>query len=114
MLPDSAPSPLSNAPTPTFTPLPSGMNTPLLRNGSAGDYLSTPLMKAGHWKGRTYLAGSKALDSVARMIASTEGFFHPSNSGSWTTDVCIPSITLKKKYSCHINYYFVRHFDLSS
>lgn len=71
-----------------FTPLPSGMNTPMLvREGGAGDYLSTPLMKAGHFKSQTYLAGSKALDSLAKMIASTESFFHPSNSGSWTSDV---------------------------
>lgn len=90
MASDSLPNPSSNAPTPVFTPLPSGLNTPMLRaNGSAGDYLSTPLMKAGHWKARTYLGGSKALDSLARMIASTESFFHPSNSGSWTNDVCV-------------------------
>jgi proteasome activator subunit 4 len=65
------------------------MNTPQLRNGSAGDYLSAPLMKAGHFKSHTYLAGSKALDSLAKMIASTESFFHPSNSGTWTADVCV-------------------------
>ncbi|KZT61305.1 hypothetical protein CALCODRAFT_514830 [Calocera cornea HHB12733] len=33
---------------------------------------------------KTYLAGCKALDSFARLIVSTESFFHPSNSGSWT------------------------------
>jgi proteasome activator subunit 4 len=87
MMPDSIPSPSSNAPTPQFTPLPSGMNTPQLRSGSAGDYLSSPLMKAGHFKSQTYLAGSKALDSLAKMIASTESFFHPSNSGTWTADL---------------------------
>ncbi|EIN13635.1 hypothetical protein PUNSTDRAFT_94829 [Punctularia strigosozonata HHB-11173 SS5] len=31
-----------------------------------------------------YLAGSKALDSLDRLITSTESFFHPSNSGPWT------------------------------
>ena len=36
---------------------------------------------------KTYLAGCKALDSLARMIISTESFFHPSNSGSWTSDL---------------------------
>ncbi|KZP32253.1 hypothetical protein FIBSPDRAFT_907345 [Athelia psychrophila] len=88
MVPDSTPNPSSNAPTPMFTPLPSGMSTPTLaREGGAGDYLSTALMKAGHFKSQTYLAGSKALDSLAKMIASTEAFFHPSNSGSWTSDL---------------------------
>ncbi|KAF5377581.1 hypothetical protein D9615_005140 [Tricholomella constricta] len=32
-----------------------------------------------------YLAGSKALDSLDRVITSTESFFHPSNFGSWTS-----------------------------
>ncbi|KAJ4476678.1 hypothetical protein J3R30DRAFT_3759946 [Lentinula aciculospora] len=31
-----------------------------------------------------YLAGSKALDSLDRLITSTESFFHPSNSGPWS------------------------------
>ncbi|THH18097.1 hypothetical protein EW146_g2829 [Bondarzewia mesenterica] len=31
-----------------------------------------------------YLAGSKALDSLDKLIISTESFFHPSNSGLWT------------------------------
>ena len=52
-----------------------------------GDYLAAPLGKGGHLKAKTFLAGSKALDSLVRFIASTEGFFHPSNSGSWTNDV---------------------------
>lgn len=102
MIPDSVPNPSSNAPTPMFTPLPSGMNTPLLRSGAAGDYLSTPMAKGSLWKNRTYLGGSKALDSLARMIASTESFFHPSNSGSWTTDVCISlDTTLKVTFYPH-------------
>jgi proteasome activator subunit 4 len=37
-----------------------------------------------------YLAGSKALDSLDRMITSTESFFHPSNSGPWTMNVSSP------------------------
>ncbi|KAF8898414.1 hypothetical protein BD779DRAFT_1607229 [Infundibulicybe gibba] len=31
-----------------------------------------------------FIAGSKALDSLDRLITSTESFFHPSNSGAWT------------------------------
>ncbi|KDQ54780.1 hypothetical protein JAAARDRAFT_134622 [Jaapia argillacea MUCL 33604] len=31
-----------------------------------------------------YLAGSRALDSLDKLITSTESFFHPSNSGTWT------------------------------
>lgn len=87
MAQDGVPTPASNAPTPSYTPMTSGVNTPQVPNGSVGDYLTVPLQ---HWnpsKGRTYLAGSKALDSLARLVASTEHFFHPTNSGSWTADV---------------------------
>ncbi|KAI0702460.1 hypothetical protein BC835DRAFT_1411015 [Cytidiella melzeri] len=89
---DGMPSPGSNAPTPFLTPMASGMNTPLPHhtggtNGSLADYLSAPLGKGGHLKAKTYLAGCKALDSLAKLIASTEGFFHPTNSGSWTNDL---------------------------
>lgn len=34
-------------------------------------------------KERTYLAGSKALDALAKLIQATESFFHPSNYGAW-------------------------------
>lgn len=91
MAPDSVPLPPSNAPTPMFSPLPSGMNTPQIQNTSLGDYLSAPLGKKAQPKVSTYLGGSRALDSLARMIASTESFFHPSNSGSWTNDVRLGS-----------------------
>ncbi|THV06091.1 hypothetical protein K435DRAFT_44420 [Dendrothele bispora CBS 962.96] len=87
MSPDGMPTPASNAPTPLFTPLPSGMNTPAVQTSALSDYLSAPLAKASHLKHRTYLGGSKALDSLARLIASVEGFFHPSNSGGWTADL---------------------------
>ena len=39
-----------------------------------------------------YKAGCRALDSLDRLITSTESFFHPSNSGPWTIIVssCCP------------------------
>ncbi|KAJ4489583.1 hypothetical protein C8J55DRAFT_557490 [Lentinula edodes] len=87
MAPDGLPAPPSNAPTPLFSPSPSGMNTPSIGSSTLGDYLSAPLGKGVQGKGKTYLAGSKALDSLARLIASVESFFHPTNSGDWTTDL---------------------------
>lgn len=92
MAPDGIPVQASNAQTPMFSPLPSGTCTPNLQsNGSPSeDYLASSLRKRTHIPPRTYLAGSKALDSFARLIASTESFFHPSNSGSWTEDVSLP------------------------
>lgn len=88
MAPDALPSPGSNDPTPFFTPQASGTSTPLpQQNGGLGDYLASPLGKGSHLKAKTHLAGCKALDSLAKLIASTESFFHPTNSGSWTSDV---------------------------
>ncbi|KAI9066676.1 hypothetical protein FKP32DRAFT_1589371 [Trametes sanguinea] len=88
MSPDGMPSPASTAPTPVFTPSTSGASTPLPQeNGGLGDYLSSPLGKGNRLKTKTYLAGCKALDSLAKLIASTESFFHPTNSGSWTSDL---------------------------
>ena len=92
MAPDSMPTPGSNVPTPALTPFQSGMNTPMphdARKGVIGDYLSAPLSKGGLAKAKTYLAGSRALDSLAKLIATVESFFHPSNSGAWTADVRI-------------------------
>jgi proteasome activator subunit 4 len=34
-----------------------------------------------------YIAGSKAVDSLDRLITSIESFFHPSNTGQWTLSV---------------------------
>ncbi|KAG6902315.1 hypothetical protein C0995_001694 [Termitomyces sp. Mi166 len=85
MAPDGQAIPPSSAPTPLFSPLPSGMNTPQIQNSSLKEFLAAPLRKKD--QGRAYLAGSKALDSLARLIASTESFFHPSNSGTWTNDL---------------------------
>ncbi|KAF9472467.1 hypothetical protein BDN70DRAFT_886944 [Pholiota conissans] len=87
MAPDGLPVPPSSLPTPVFSPLPSRVNTPQPGSNSISDYLSAPLQKKVHTRPCTYLGGSRALDSLARMIASTESFFHPSNSGSWTNDL---------------------------
>jgi proteasome activator subunit 4 len=87
MAPDGHPTPPSNAPTPFFTPLPSGMNTPQVSNGTLKEFLSASLGSKESSSPKIYLAGSKALDSLARLIASTESFFHPSNGGAWTSDV---------------------------
>lgn len=97
MMPDGVAAPASNLPTPMFSPLPSETLTPHLNGkGGVGDYLSAALGKkaTGRLLSKTYIGGSRALDSLARMIASTESFFHPSNSGSWTNDVSIYALYL--------------------
>ncbi|GAA5854935.1 hypothetical protein JCM8547_004128 [Rhodosporidiobolus lusitaniae] len=38
---------------------------------------------AGGKKEKTYLAGSKALDALAKLIQATESYFHPSSYGRW-------------------------------
>ena len=83
MSPDG-PSASSTAPTRVGTPVP---------QRDAGDYLSAPLRK-GNRSSEGYLAGCKALDSLAHLIASTESFFHPNNAGSWTADVRYLSFNL--------------------
>ena len=59
---------------------PSGASTPF-------GWPETKVHPADTLTPKSYLAGCKALDSLARMIISTESFFHPSNAGSWTTDL---------------------------
>ncbi|KIK95621.1 hypothetical protein PAXRUDRAFT_826811 [Paxillus rubicundulus Ve08.2h10] len=49
-----------------------------VRRGSAS------AMPASQGSQTVYLAGSKAMDTLDRLITSTESFFHPSNSGPWT------------------------------
>ena len=88
MAPDGLPTAPSSAPTPLGTPFASGMNTPRNQGGSVGDYLTAPLAKIPFLSLKGYVGGSKALDSLVKLIASTESFFHPSNSGAWTADVC--------------------------
>ena len=41
-----------------------------------------------------FIAGSKALDFLDRLITSTESFFHPSNSGPWTLSVRLSLLNL--------------------
>jgi proteasome activator subunit 4 len=90
MAPDGIPHAPSTSPTPTMTPLTSGMSTPRSQPGaSVGDYLASHLGKVPLLGLKTYVGGSRALDSLVKLIASTESFFHPSNSGSWTADVCV-------------------------
>src|SRR5258708_20209721 len=53
------------------------------------DAAPTPRSKEGRFEAQQtgFLEGSKALDSLDRLITSTESFFHPSNSGQWTMSV---------------------------
>jgi Proteasome-substrate-size regulator, mid region len=89
MAPDGPPTAPSSAPTPLGTPFTSGMNTPRHQSSSVGDYLAASLGKLPFLGLKSYIGGSKALDSLVKLIASTESFFHPSNSGAWTGDVCL-------------------------
>ncbi|KAG8874746.1 hypothetical protein FRB97_005668 [Tulasnella sp. 331] len=73
MAPDGKPMPRSGTATPFELPVDNG-----------NSYFSLP-KKATE---PSYLAGCKALDSLAKLIVSVESFFHPSNSGSWTEDLC--------------------------
>ena len=75
------------------------MNTPRHQSSSVGDYLTAPLGKLPFLSLKSYVGGSKALDSLVKLIASTESFFHPSNSGAWTTDVCLMSYMLRRNAS---------------
>jgi proteasome activator subunit 4 len=61
---------------------PSGMATPF-----APDPAESPFYPGARPLQTTFIAGSKALDSLIKFIVSTESFFHPSNSGSWTSNV---------------------------
>ena len=96
MSPDGLPTAPSSAPTPLGTPFASGMNTPRNQSSSVGDYLTAPLGKLPFLTLKSYVGGSKALDSLVKLIASTESFFHPSNSGAWTADVCLMSYLLHR------------------
>ncbi len=52
-----------------------------------------------------YVAGSKALDSLDRLITSIETFFHPSNTGTWTLSVNIICINFfASNNTCPVDY----------
>ncbi len=36
---------------------------------------------------QAFLAGSRSLDTLDKLVTSTESFFHPSNTGHWTLAV---------------------------
>lgn len=59
------------------------VDAPAVGSTPAGTRPGTPALSTTTTKERTYLAGSKALDALAKLIQATEGFFHPSNYGSW-------------------------------
>ncbi|KAF9459432.1 hypothetical protein BDZ94DRAFT_1312356 [Collybia nuda] len=52
---------------------------------------------------RGYVAGCKALDSLDRLITSTESFFHPSNSGPWTNSLTAFLQRLTAEFNKRIN-----------
>lgn len=76
----------SNATPGSSTPVPKAISR--LQNGhSIHRTGSTDSLAAAGRAGdtdRTFVAGSKALDHLSRLLTSCETFFHPSNSGYWT------------------------------
>ncbi|KAH8835430.1 hypothetical protein DL96DRAFT_1675460 [Flagelloscypha sp. PMI_526] len=45
------------------------------------------------------IAGSQALDTLEKLITSTESFFHPSNSGHWSLGLCTFLHRLASEYA---------------
>jgi len=67
-----------------MTPQPGQAGTPPAK---IADYFTTALAPKSRIKEKKYLGGSKALESLSKLIISCESFFHPTNSGKWTNDV---------------------------
>ncbi len=49
-----------------------------------------------------FLAGSKGLESLSKIITSAETFFHPSNSGAWTLNVRTDFVARFSSFPDHI------------
>lgn len=82
----------TRAATPAFTPHHPSSVDPItrVRNGDVAMSRtdSTDSLKAAGEsieRSKKYLAGSKALDHLSRLITSCETFFHPSNAGPWSS-----------------------------
>lgn len=57
-----------------------------------------------------YIAGSKAVDTVDRLITSLESYFHPSNSGQWTLSVSKSELSLRAQSDVDTAHYFYPTF----
>ncbi|KAK7691509.1 hypothetical protein QCA50_004908 [Cerrena zonata] len=88
MAQDGPHTPSSNSDTPLSMPTPPRSSTHRAHpHESPADYLYASLGKGEGLKPQAYIAGSKALNSLVKLIAPCENFFHPTNAGSWTTSL---------------------------